>query len=521
MTDLDKTLVNGGCSEEILNTRALLLKELHDLIYIDSLEIAQKAKVRWSIEGDGNSKYFHGILNKKRSQLAIRGVLVDGEWITDPCKKVQDLERNVSYDEIKSAVWDCGHNKSSGPDGFTFEFFLRYWNIIDLDVVAAVSDFFSSVILLGLGSQDKPSKSKLMRVGVQSEDIVSTTTIVGCSTFTSPFNYLDVKVGGAFKSFNSIAKRSTWLDIVREVSTLSTKGFLMDKYGDLNVGELVERMQQDKGSGEVDSPIETDRHIEAGDCEDTLDRLTNDERKAAMDAFTVWGANLLAHMSDLNLIILMEHMVSVPNTGNVVANAFNNGLGTSPKKIQSSLEKVAFLVVDYYVCNDWSKYGLTRVMMNSKGFFYFKFESRKGLEDVLENESWMIRDEISLIATQIGKLIMLDSFTSSRCIDSWGRSSFKRCLIEIRSRVDERCGNSLVVINAISLGSLLQKFDPSKKLHAKKGGPHVHTCKTSVPTSNPYDVLNDLESEDEAEVVYDETVNLKSTRTGASPPYGS
>ncbi|GJZ66917.1 hypothetical protein Tco_0630157, partial [Tanacetum coccineum] len=65
------------------------------------------------------------------------------------------------------------------------------------------------------------------------------------------------------------------------------------------------------------------------------------------------------------------------------------------------------------------------------------------------------------------------------------------------------------------------KDDPSKKLHAKKGGPHVHTCKTSVPTSNPYDVLNDLESEDEAEVVYDETVNLKSTRTGASPPYGS
>ncbi|GJX57667.1 hypothetical protein Tco_0287564 [Tanacetum coccineum] len=62
------------------------------------------------------------------------------------------------------------------------------------------------------------------------------------------------------------------------------------------------------------------------------------------------------------------------------------------------------------------------------------------------------------------------------------------------------------------------KDDPSKKLHAKKEGPHVHTYKSSVPTSNPYDVLNDLESEDEAEVVYDEVVNLKSKRTGASPP---
>ncbi|GJY02903.1 hypothetical protein Tco_0361055 [Tanacetum coccineum] len=61
------------------------------------------------------------------------------------------------------------------------------------------------------------------------------------------------------------------------------------------------------------------------------------------------------------------------------------------------------------------------------------------------------------------------------------------------------------------------KDDPSKKLCAKKGDPHVPTCKPSVPTSNPYDVLDDMESEKEAEVVYDENVNLKSIRTGVSP----
>ncbi|GJT16286.1 ribonuclease H-like domain-containing protein [Tanacetum coccineum] len=33
---------------------------------------------------DENTKYFHGILNKKRSQLAIRGTLFNGEWISDP-----------------------------------------------------------------------------------------------------------------------------------------------------------------------------------------------------------------------------------------------------------------------------------------------------------------------------------------------------------------------------------------------------------------------------------------------------
>nr|GEV51264.1 hypothetical protein [Tanacetum cinerariifolium] len=39
-------------------------------------------------------------------------------------------------------------------------------------------------------------------------------------------------------------------------------------------------------------------------------------------------------------------------------------------------------------------------------------------------------DGLSLIATQIGTPIMLDAFTSSMCVDSWGRIGFARALIE-------------------------------------------------------------------------------------------
>nr|GEU29924.1 reverse transcriptase domain-containing protein [Tanacetum cinerariifolium] len=45
-------------------------------------------------------------------------------------------------------------------------------------------------------------------------------------------------------------------------------------------------------------------------------------------------------------------------------------------------------------------------------------------------------DGISLIATFIRKPIMLDSYTSSMRKDSWGRSSFARCLIEVNSEAD-------------------------------------------------------------------------------------
>nr|GEW83231.1 hypothetical protein [Tanacetum cinerariifolium] len=155
-------------------------------------------------------------------------------------------------------------------------------------------------------------------------------------------------------------------------------------------------------------------------------------------------------------------------------------------------------------------------------------------------------DGIRLIETQIGKPTMLDSFTSSMCTDSWRRSSFARCLIEVR--VDAALKASVTMCiplpNVIPIvdkmnndgfqtvvnkrkrgktGSTINNRsgaavdDPSNNLPAKKGGPHVPTCKPNVPTSNPYDVHDDMESEKEAGVVYDETVNLQSTRMGARP----
>nr|GEW71570.1 RNA-directed DNA polymerase, eukaryota [Tanacetum cinerariifolium] len=52
----------------------------------------------------------------KRANLAVKGIMIDGEWATD-------LENPIKRDEIRNAVWGCDENKSPAPDGFTFEFF--------------------------------------------------------------------------------------------------------------------------------------------------------------------------------------------------------------------------------------------------------------------------------------------------------------------------------------------------------------------------------------------------------------
>ncbi|GJU95392.1 RNA-directed DNA polymerase, eukaryota [Tanacetum coccineum] len=54
------------------------------------------------------------------------------------------MECNVTREEIKRAVWDCGTDKSPGPDGFTFGFYRRFWSVIENDVVEAVNTFFQN-----------------------------------------------------------------------------------------------------------------------------------------------------------------------------------------------------------------------------------------------------------------------------------------------------------------------------------------------------------------------------------------
>ncbi|GJX30736.1 putative reverse transcriptase domain-containing protein [Tanacetum coccineum] len=139
-------------------------------------------------------------------------------------------------------------------------------------------------------------------------------------------------------------------------------------------------------------------------------------------------------------------------------------------------KKVAYPVVANYVRNTWGKYGLARSMFSSStGLFSFQFSSMDGLDSMLENGPWFIqnnplilkkwhpdenilkedvstvplwvklhgvpvtafsKDGLSDIATKLGTPLMLDSYTSDMCMQSWGRSSYVRVMIEFRADVE-------------------------------------------------------------------------------------
>jgi len=53
------------------------------------------------------------------------------------------LINHFSDEEIKAAVWDCENSKSPGPNGFNFNFFKQFWDIIKTDLIKVVKCFHS------------------------------------------------------------------------------------------------------------------------------------------------------------------------------------------------------------------------------------------------------------------------------------------------------------------------------------------------------------------------------------------
>ncbi|GJY72780.1 zinc knuckle CX2CX4HX4C containing protein [Tanacetum coccineum] len=148
-------------------------------------------------------------------------------------------------------------------------------------------------------------------------------------------------------------------------------------------------------------------------------------------------------------------------------------------------KRLAFLIVENYVKNAWTKFRIERVMLQNE-FFFFQFSNTDGMERAFENGPWLIRlvpiilnvwtptsklkkDDItmvpvwiklhnvpivaysevglSLLTTQLGKPIMLDCYTSNMCVSSWGRNSYARALIEIFDHFDDKCPKKPKEIN--------------------------------------------------------------------------
>ncbi|XP_022001134.1 uncharacterized protein LOC110898626 [Helianthus annuus] len=114
-------------------------------------DLKQRSRIKWASLGDNNTKFFQSVINKRRSSNAIQGLMIYGEWVSEPNVVKREVLRHFSKlfkeqinnqsgiicdrlkrilndlvgglislftkEEIKRAVFDCGSEKATGPNG--------------------------------------------------------------------------------------------------------------------------------------------------------------------------------------------------------------------------------------------------------------------------------------------------------------------------------------------------------------------------------------------------------------------
>lgn len=147
--------------------------------------LSQKAKLKWWVEGDENTKFFHSAVKRREWRNNMSGVMINDSWIEDPeqikreatkyfqsfykkpgdtignnmvrfksekFKKLtimekQELEKEFSEIEVWAAIKNCGTSKSPGPDGFTFGFYKHFWHLIKRDLLKAIAWFWKEATI--------------------------------------------------------------------------------------------------------------------------------------------------------------------------------------------------------------------------------------------------------------------------------------------------------------------------------------------------------------------------------------
>ncbi|GJV20595.1 hypothetical protein Tco_1369615 [Tanacetum coccineum] len=201
--------------------------------------------------------------------------------------------------------------------------------------------------------------------------------------------------------------------------------------------------------------------------------------------------------------------------------------------------------------------GLVHSMFSSStGLLSFQFSSMERLDAMLENV-WVklhgvpvtafSNDGLSVIATKPCTPLMLDSYTSDMCMQSWDRSSYARVIIELRADVELK-DNTVVVMprikgegNYICASKKKTAKKPSQTSRGVPVGPKMsfkpqkeyrpvskkHSASSSsnkkkgveptieVSNSNPFEVLNlvdnDVELDNNANLVNSEATSIGSS----------
>jgi len=117
-------------------------------------------------------------MNSRHTNNAVKGVIINGSWIDDPTRVKEEVRSffnnrfnelelcrpnhngtrfyemgqqqndmlvgSFLEEEIRVVVWDCGSEKSPGPDGLNFKFIKQFWEILKPDINRFLVEFHAN-----------------------------------------------------------------------------------------------------------------------------------------------------------------------------------------------------------------------------------------------------------------------------------------------------------------------------------------------------------------------------------------
>jgi hypothetical protein len=159
-----------------LNLRRLIIKILQRTIKERMAFWKQRSKIKFAIEGDENSKYFHAIASARYRKNKISTIEINGSEFTDhhlkmqiltafyqqllgqpfcptwnfpleqlytsPLPNLQSLALPFSETKITQAFFQMNSNASPEPDGFGPGFFKKNWQTVKLKIFQTFNQFY-------------------------------------------------------------------------------------------------------------------------------------------------------------------------------------------------------------------------------------------------------------------------------------------------------------------------------------------------------------------------------------------
>ncbi|GJX99476.1 putative RNA-directed DNA polymerase, eukaryota, reverse transcriptase zinc-binding domain protein, partial [Tanacetum coccineum] len=201
----NRLLEGGPLSSYEATARINIVRDLTALEHSKILDLRQKTKIRWAMDGDEKSRFFHGMINSNLNRIRINGLNIRGSWTTKPARRpLSPFRFIIAIEALNVSLLQARNNNifhvtKVGKDNIHIShiqfadhaLIMGEWSLRNVMNLSKILTCFH----LASGLKVNYNKSKLYGIGVTSIELNSLALTIGCFPSYFPCTYLGLPIG--------------------------------------------------------------------------------------------------------------------------------------------------------------------------------------------------------------------------------------------------------------------------------------------------------------------------------------